>query len=179
MRPEQSKSVSQIPGDNGQHPLLRCLNVIAAEIAGHPAHCQRAALSHRPQHHQWETVQLHRAPSCLYTAFFFLRWTHRLKFLSRRNQNIPSLWSEDLCVKCLDFCARLKGEKKHAKWKTTKRARKRKINNEIDDFHPQSLTWFTTSILAAHSLIRGSEGWREGGVSPGTAQGRKTPGKKS
>lgn len=51
--------------------------------------------------------------------------------------------------------------------------------HEIGDFRPQSLTWFTTSILAAHSLIRGSEGRREGGVSPGTAQGRKTPGRKS
>lgn len=29
--------------------------------------------------------------------------------------------------------------------------------------------------MAAHSLIRGSEGRREGGVSPATAQGRKAP----
>lgn len=38
---------------------------------------------------------------------------------------------------------------------------------------PGRLTWFTTSILAAHSLlmIRGSEGRREGGDSPATARG--------
>lgn len=35
-------------------------------------------------------------------------------------------------------------------------------SNEMYEF-PQSLTWFTTSILAAYSLIRGSEEGREGG----------------
>lgn len=45
---------------------------------------------------------------------------------------------------------------------------------QICDFSgPRRLTWFTTSILAAHSLlmIRGSEGRREGGDSPATARG--------
>lgn len=45
---------------------------------------------------------------------------------------------------------------------------------QICDFSgPGRLTWFTTSILAAHSLlmIRGSEGRREGGDSPATARG--------
>lgn len=44
---------------------------------------------------------------------------------------------------------------------------------------PRRLTWFTTSILAAHSLlmIRGSEGRREGGDSPATARGGRGGGR--
>lgn len=50
---------------------------------------------------------------------------------------------------------------------------------QICDFSgPRRLTWFTTSILAAHSLlmIRGSEGRREGGDSPATARGGRGEG---
>lgn len=69
----QAVSISRVPGDNRQHPLLPLLNVIAAAFWTSYTHldCQRAAPSHRLQLHQWKKLSNYIALCRAFTPLQF------------------------------------------------------------------------------------------------------------